>query len=67
MNGYLNPGSAFVGEVGVAVARALDGTHHDFSTASAYFKRLCKSDPAMPRRAPYAGVFIGLAAKHRRR
>jgi putative spermidine/putrescine transport system substrate-binding protein len=60
MVGYLDPSSAFVGYVGaVAVNLALGGSLDDFAPAIAYFKRLLKNDPIVPKQTSYARVLSG--------
>lgn len=60
MVGYLDPSSAFVGYVGaVAVNQALGGSLDDFSPGIAYFKRLLKNDPIVPKQTSYARVLSG--------
>jgi putative spermidine/putrescine transport system substrate-binding protein len=60
MVGYLDPSSAFVGYVGAAaVNQALGGSLDDFGPAIAYFRRLLKNDPIVPKQTSYARVLSG--------
>jgi len=60
MVGYLDPSSAFVGYAGaVAVNRAMGGSLDDFGPAIAYFKKLAKNDPIVPKQTSYARVLSG--------
>lgn len=60
MVGFLDPSSAFVGYVGaVAVNQALGGSLDDFTPAIAYFKRLLKNEPIVPKQTAYARVLSG--------
>lgn len=60
MVGYLDPSSAFVGYAGaVAINRAMGGSLDDFSPAIAYFKKLAKNNPIIPKQTSYARVLSG--------
>jgi putative spermidine/putrescine transport system substrate-binding protein len=60
MVGYLDSTSAFVGYASaVAVNQALGGSFDDFGPAIAYFKKLLKNDPIVPKQTSYARVLSG--------
>jgi putative spermidine/putrescine transport system substrate-binding protein len=58
--GYLNPGSAAVGQVGViAVNLALGGTYDNLDAGIKYFKQLQANNPIVPTQTAYARVLSG--------
>jgi putative spermidine/putrescine transport system substrate-binding protein len=58
--GYLNPGSAAVGQVGViAVNLALGGTYDNLDVGIKYFKQLQANNPIVPTQTAYARVLSG--------
>lgn len=58
--GYLNPGSAAVGQVGViAVNLALGGAYDRLDPGIAYFKKLQANKPIVPTQTSYARVLSG--------
>lgn len=60
MIGYLDPTSAFVGYAsGVAANLALGGSLDNFDPGIAYFKKLKKNKPIVPKQTSYARVISG--------
>lgn len=60
MVGYLDPTSAAVGQQGViAINLALGGTYENLDPAIAFFKKLAKNDPIVPKQTSYARVISG--------
>ncbi len=58
--GYLNPGSAAVGQVGViAVNLALGGSYDNLDAGIKYFKQLQSNNPIVPTQTAYARVLSG--------
>ena len=58
--GYLNPGSAAVGQVGViAVNLALGGSYDNLDAGIKYFKQLQANNPIVPTQTAYARVLSG--------
>ncbi len=58
--GYLNPGSAAVGQVGViAVNLALGGSYDNLDPGIKYFKQLQANNPIVPTQTAYARVLSG--------
>lgn len=58
--GYLNPGSAAVGQVGViAVNLALGGSYERLDPGIGYFKKLQANKPIVPTQTSYARVLSG--------
>jgi putative spermidine/putrescine transport system substrate-binding protein len=58
--GYLDPTSAAVGQLGVmAVNLALGGSYENLDPAIAFFKRLSKNQPIVPKQTSYARVLSG--------
>jgi putative spermidine/putrescine transport system substrate-binding protein len=58
--GYLNPGSAAVGQVGViAVNLALGGSYDRLDPGIGYFKKLQANKPIVPTQTSYARVLSG--------
>jgi putative spermidine/putrescine transport system substrate-binding protein len=58
--GYLNPGSAAVGQVGVIAANlALGGSYDNLDAGIKYFKQLQANNPIVPTQTAYARVLSG--------
>ncbi|MFM1856461.1 MAG: hypothetical protein RLZ83_1770 [Pseudomonadota bacterium] len=58
--GYLNPGSAAVGQVGVIAANlAMGGTYENLDPGINYFKQLQANSPIVPTQTAYARVVSG--------
>lgn len=58
--GYLNPGSAAVGQVGVIAANlALGGSYDNLDPGIAFFKQLQANSPIVPTQTAYARVLSG--------
>jgi putative spermidine/putrescine transport system substrate-binding protein len=58
--GYLNPGSAAVGQVGVIAANlALGGSYDNLDPGIAFFKQLQANNPIVPTQTAYARVLSG--------
>lgn len=58
--GYLNPGSAAVGQVGVISANlALGGSYENLDAGIKYFKQLQANNPIVPTQTAYARVLSG--------
>ena len=60
MVGYLNPGSAAVGQVGVISANlALGGSYENLDPGIKFFKQLQANSPIVPTQTAYARVLSG--------